>query len=529
MQPYLNNRYECLRIAYFGMRDDFVYRRTRDGLYRNCVLWLQIIKTTSLKDTPMKNLLILALAAIGLTSFAQQSEDPYITPSDPLVVKNIEEWQDLKFGIFMHWGTYSQWGVVESWSICPEDEGWTQRRGEFAKDYYTYLKAYENLQKTFNPVNFNPDKWAYAAKDAGFKYMIFTFKHHDGFCMYDSKYTDYKITDPSTPFHANPKANIGKETTDAFRKQGFKIGTYFSKPDWHCDSYWWPYFPPKDRHVNYNPKRYPERWEQYKNFTYNQIEEILTNYGKVDILWLDGGWVRPNPSIDPDIDWQNSSLYDQDIDMPRIAAMGRRRQPGLIVVDRSVTGEFENYRTPEQEIPAVPLSYPWETCMTMASSWSYVPGDIYKPAKTIIHYLVDIVAKGGNYLLNVGPSPFGDYDRAAYSRMREIGAWMKVNGNAIYGTRPISPYKENNICFTQNKDKRVNAIYMAGEGETDLPSVVKIKGIRPAQNATIQLLGESVNLKWKTVNGETLITIPALIQKMPPCKYAWTFTISQVQ
>ncbi len=209
--------------------------------------------------------------------------------------------------------------------------------------------------------------------------------------------------------------------------------------------------------------------------------------------------------------------------------MGRRHQPGLIVVDRSVSGEFENYRTPEQQIPEIPLDYPWETCMTMASSWSYVPGDIYKPAGTIIHYLVDIVAKGGNYLLNIGPSPLGDYDTIAYSRMKEIGAWMKINGDAIYGTRPVAPYKENNICFTQNKDKRVNAIYLAGNEETKLPPFITLKGIKPAQKSTIQLLGSTLKLKWKTVNGETRIIIPESLQKAPPCSFAWTFTISQVE
>jgi len=167
--------------------------------------------------------------------------------------------------------------------------------------------------------------------------------------------------------------------------------------------------------------------------------------------------------------------------------------------------------------------------MTMASSWSYVPGDIYKPAGTIIHYLVDIVAKGGNYLLNVGPSPLGDYDTVAYSRMKQIGAWMKVNGDAIYGTRPIAPYKEKNICFTQNKDKSVNAIYLAGETETTLPTVVRIKGIKPAKKATIQLLGAKNNMKWKIENGEIVIAIPASLQKTPPCNYAWTFKISQVE
>jgi len=471
------------------------------------------------------NLLLISVQLL----YAQEKEQPYIPPTDPEVVQNLEEWQDLKFGIFMHWGTYSQWGVVESWSICPEDEGWTQRSGPFSKDYFTYKKAYEDLQKTFNPVDFNPDKWATAAKDAGFKYMIVTFKHHDGFCMYDSKYTDYKITSPKTPFHTNPRADAGKETTVAFRKQGFKIGTYFSKPDWHCDAYWWPYFPPKDRNVNYDPKRYPERWQQFKDFTYNQIEEILTGYDKIDILWLDGGWVRPNQSIDPNIDWQKAIPFDQDVDMAKIAAMGRKNQPGLIVVDRSVAGEFENYRTPEQQIPAEPLAYPWETCMTMASSWSYVPGDVYKPAGTIIHYLVDIVAKGGNYLLNIGPSPKGDYDTMAYVRLKEIGEWMKINGDAIYATRPIAPYKEKNICFTQNKDKRVNAIYLAGKEEVTLPPVLKMTGLKPSAKATITLLGNKGNLKWKTENGETTVAIPAKLQKMPPCKHAWTFVISQVE
>ncbi len=479
----------------------------------------------------MKKILFISLIIMAgiFGAKAQEHESPYIWPTDPLVRQNLDEWQDLKFGIFMHWGTYSQWGVVESWSLCPEDEGWTQRRGEYASDYFTYKKAYENLQTTFNPVDFNPDKWANAAREAGFKYVVFSFKHHDGFCMFDTKQTDYKITSLKDPFHTNPKANVGLEIAKSFRDKGFKVGAYFSKPDWNCPDYWWSYFPPKDRNVNYDPAKYPQRWNAFKDFTYKQIEEILTGYGKIDILWLDGGWVRPLKTVDKNVDWQRGIIYDQDIDMARIAAMGRKNQPGLIVVDRSVGTEFENYRTPEQQIPDKPLDYPWETCMTMGYSWSYVPGDTYKSVWTIVHNLVDIVAKGGNYLLNIGPSPLGDYDPVAYDRLKGIGDWMKVNGDAIYATRPIAPYKEGNICFTRTKSGAVNAIYLAAGNENTMPETIVIKGITPKKKADITLLGAKGDLKWKTKNGVTTIEIPSKLRDNPPCKYAWTLRISEVQ
>lgn len=462
-------------------------------------------------------------------AMAQEEKNPYIPPADPLVRENLDRWQDLKFGLFMHWGTYSQWGIVESWSLCPEDVGWSRRRGPHATDYFGYKQAYENLQTTFNPVDFQPQRWARAAKEAGFRYLVFTFKHHDGFCLFDTRETDYRITSPKTPFHSNPKANIAWEICNAFRQEGFLIGAYFSKPDWHNPDYWWPYFPPKDRHVNYDPSRYPERWQSFKDFTYRQIEEIMTGYGKIDILWLDGGWVRPHPVKGDKGTERPSSEYNQDIDMARIAAMARQKQPGLMVVDRAVGSEYENYRTPEQTIPAIPLDHPWETCMTMARSWSYAPKDVYKPARTLIHNLVDIVAKGGNYLLNIGPSPQGDYHPEAYTRLQELGGWLKINGDAIYTTRPVAPYKEGNLCYTRNRGGQVNLIYLASQEETELPAQVTFRGVQPVPNAIISLLGREGTLSWQKRGQETVITVPLEIRRNPPAPWAWTFRISAVQ
>ncbi|HUR65027.1 MAG TPA: alpha-L-fucosidase [Chitinophagaceae bacterium] len=468
-------------------------------------------------------LLILSLLTAS-SVFGQHAK--YTPPSDPLVRKNIEHWQDLRFGLFMHWGTYSQWGIVESWSICPEDEGWTQRQGPYAKNYTEYVKAYEGLQATFNPMKFAPEKWAKAAKEAGMKYIVFTTKHHDGFCMFETKETDYKITDSKTAFSSNTRSNVTKEIFNAFRNEGFLTGAYFSKADWHNENYWWPYFPPKDRNVNYDPKRYPERWSAFKDFTYNQIKELMTGYGKMDILWLDGGWVRPLSSIDTSISWQKGIKDDQDIDMKKIAAMARTYQPGLLIVDRTVPGEYENYTTPEQEVPDTPLSYPWETCMTMGGSWSYVPGDKYKSAQQLIDLLVKIVSRGGNFLLNVGPGPDGDWDPVVYDRMKELGIWIKINGEGIYNSKPMAPYSSDNIYYTQSKDERqFYAFYLSGTKKVDVPEQITLMKVLVKKESIISIAGLNARLKWKTENGNTIIYIPPSLAAKVNSQYAVVFKI----
>ncbi len=450
----------------------------------------------------------------------------YIAPSDPGVQANLKKWQKLKFGLFMHWGTYSQWGVVESWSICPEDEGWTQRKGPYGATYNGYKAAYENLQTTFNPTKFAPEKWVKAAKAAGMKYVVFTTKHHDGFSMFDTKQTDYKITSSKTPFSSNPRANVTKEIFNAFSKENFMIGAYFSKPDWHSEDYWWPYFPPKDRNVNYDPAKHPDHWQKFKDFTYNQISELMSDYGKVDILWLDGGWVRPKNTIDTTVDWQKAITFNQDIDMPRIAKMARSKQPGLIVVDRTVAGEYENYTTPEQTVPNQPLSHPWESCITMGNSWSYVPGDKYKSANEIVNLLVKIVSRGGNLLMNIGPGPDGDWDPTAYNRLADIGKWMAINQEGIYNSIPVAPYSENNVYYTQSENgKSVYAFVTSATENVTIPDTLTLHLQNAKQVKSVKLLGVAGKIKFSKQSDAITLNIPVKLQNTNGLKQAAVFKI----
>ena len=491
----------------------------------------------------MKNrLAIILILLLSLNQlYSQEHKQNYFPVTDSMVAEKLEQWQDLKFGLLMHWGAYSQWGIVESWSICPEDYGWCERKKEGTPDtYFEYVKAYENLKTTFNPVEFNPRMWANAAKKAGMKYVVFTTKHHDGFCMFDSKFTDYKVTDKDCLFSNSKQSNITLEIFNAFRKEGLWTGAYFSKPDWHCDDYWWPYFPPRDRNVNYDPVAYPDKWNSYVDFTHNQIMELLSDYGKVDILWLDGGWVAKTSNSEiknfyqskleeTDYGFFKSTIVNQDIKMDELVTKARKVQPGLIVVDRAVEGPNQNYLTPENRVPEEALPYPWESCIIAGGGWSYVPDAKFMSGFDAVHMLTDIVCKGGNLLLNIAPSPEGTWPEGAYKLLGEIGEWMDVNSEAIYETRAIAPYKESEICFTRKKDsKTIYAIFNAKDENSKMPKEIIIKSFDLNNDSKISLLGSKEKISWKKSGDGIVISVSSKLQKNPPCNYAWCFKIEDV-
>jgi alpha-L-fucosidase len=434
-------------------------------------------------------LVLLPISLNAQNTFVHEQSSDYEWPTDSLVLKKLDKWQDLKFGVIFHWGLYSVPGIVESWALCSED--WITRYGH--ENYQEFKNWYWGISKEFNPTKFNPIKWAEVMKQAGMKYVIFTTKHHDGFCMFDSKYTDFSIA--KGPFKNSPKADVAKYVFDAFRKDNFMIGTYFSKPDWHNQDYWWDYYATPDRNVNYKIEQHPKTWENFKNYTFNQISELMSNYGSVDILWFDGGWV-------------DAGNKGQDINMPKIATMARQKQPGILVVDRTIHGKYENYQTPEQKIPETQLSHPWESCITLTHSWGWVKDPNYKTPNQIISTLIEVVAKGGSLLLGVGPTPEGLIEEPSIDRLQQIGLWMKKNGKAIYNTRITPSYHSGNVWFTADKnEKTIYALYALPEGEK-IPAKIEWKGNIPTKSSKIKLLESGTSVKWTVKDNKVIVSLP---------------------
>lgn len=438
--------------------------------------------------------------------FVHGVSDGYDWPTDEAVLEKLDRWQDLKFGVFFHWGLYSIPGISESWPLCSEDRFIARRRKIRSDLNYEQFKTwYWGLKDSFDPQRFDPEAWAGVMEDAGMKYMVFTTKHHDGFCMFDSEQSDFSVA--ATPFGSDPRHDIAKHVFDSFRRRGFMIGAYFSKPDWHCPYYWHPDKATPSRHVNYDIEVHPDWWKRFKEYTAAQIDELMTRYGRIDILWLDGGWV---------------SAPKEDIDMDRIVDDARVKQPGMLAVDRTIRGRNENYQTPELRIPETQLPHPWESCITLTNRWGWWPDAPYKSARTVIGVLAEVTAKGGSLLLGVGPTGQGEIEEQAIVRLREIGEWLRANGRAIYGTRITPNYRSGDVWFTADKDgKTLYALYALPDG-AELPAEIEWTGNEPT--GTMRLLRGNRRVNYTVRDGKVKVKLPAGVKNEP---LAFAFRIAQ--
>lgn len=319
----------------------------------------------------------------GVHTYSQ--EEAYVWPEEPVLREQLEWFQDQKLALMVHWGVYNQLGMVASWALSDEDAEWSRKTVDWTDDGEVFKRQYRALNRAFDPVAFQPEEWAKMAKECGFRYLILTTKHHDGFCLWDTAYTEYKTTAEDCPFHTHKYADIVRAMFDAFRKEKLGIGVYYSKADWHCPDYWEKekvFTGKTTRNPTYNPKENPEAWERFRAFTRDQILELGKQYGRLDILWFDAGWV--------------AATNGQDIRLGEIVEEVRKTQPWVLAVDRTVGGAYENYVTPEMCVPEKPLRVPWESCLTLGADFNYAYGDHYKSPRELVNLLVNIVAKGGN-------------------------------------------------------------------------------------------------------------------------------------
>jgi len=357
--------------------------------------------------------IVLALPALALS--AQETE----AQRDA----RMKWWTEARFGMFIHWGLYA----------LPARHEWVKQREQIADaDYQKYFDH-------FNPDLYDPKEWARAAKKAGMKYFVVTTKHHEGFCLWDSKYTDYKAT--KTPYGKD----LLKPMVEAFREEGLRVGFYYSLLDWHHPDYTIDKFHPMFNNPEFREKAKNRDMKKYAEYLRNQVREILTEFGPIDCLFLDFSF--PGENGKGRKDWHSEKLLK----------MIRELQPNIVINDRldllDVPGGWD-YRTPEQFMPREWVKMngqrvPWETCQTFSGSWGYHRDEAtWKSVRQLVVMLIETVSKGGNLLLNVGPTARGTFDSRATERLEGIGAWMKANSRAIYAcTQAPDEFKTPQNCL----------------------------------------------------------------------------------
>jgi len=369
----------------------------------------------------------------------------------------LARWQAMRFGMFIHWGPVSLTGKEIGWS-----------RGAA-----TPIEVYDNLYRQFNPTNFNADDWAIVAKAAGMKYVVLTTKHHDGFCLWDTRQTDFNIM--NSPFHRD----VVKELAAACKKQGLAFGAYYSTCDWHHPAF--PLGSPGGKSKKPNPDL-----KAYDAYLRSQVRELITNYGPLLYLWFDV-----------------PQVYGAEFGSPMVK-MVRALQPDILINNRAynapnpekAVGDFE---TPEQRVGEYQDDRPWETCMTICRQWAWKPDDEMKSLEQCLQTLVACAGGDGNLLFNVGPTPDGIIETRQVERLKQMGAWLAKNGESIYDTRG-GPWKPTGAVASTRKG---NTVYLhllrADDGRVELPDLGrKVK--------TAMLLNDGA-VKFEQAGGKLRLTI----------------------
>lgn len=390
-------------------------------------------------------ILALGLSALASGRLSADNGIPGYRPTEE-IVKAQEEFQDNKFGIFLHWGIYSMTAQGE-WYMNNAGINW---------------REYAKLASGFYPSRFDAAEWVSAIKASGAKYICITSRHHDGFSMFGTEYSDFNIVD-ATPFGRD----VLKELADECSRQGIKLHFYYSHIDWRRSDY------PKGRTgLNTGCDRSQEDWDSYFTFMNNQLTELLTNYGPVGAIWFDGKWDQDG---NPDFDWQLDEQY----------AMIHRLQPSCLIANNHHETPFpgENIQIFERDLPGenkAGLSgqdvsrLPLETCETMNGMWGYkIQDQNYKSTKELIHLLVRAAGRNANLLLNIGPQPNGELPEVAVQRLSEIGEWMKKYGETIYGTRigSVAPHpwgvstSKDNTQYIHILEYQDNTIFLPVKGK----------------------------------------------------------------
>lgn len=403
--------------------------------------------------------------------------------------QRIEWYKQARFGMFIHWGLYA-----------------IPARGEWIRNVERIsVEDYQQFFDEFNPVDYDPKAWAKAAKYAGMKYAVLTAKHHDGFCLFDTKLTDYKSTNTIC------KRDLVREYIDAFRAEGIKVGLYYSLIDWHHEDF--PHYGDAHHPMRENEafKNVTHEFDNYLNYMHAQVEELCTNYGQIDVMWFDFSY---------------GELRDEKWRATELVNMIRSHQPNVIIDNRlEVSGEgfgslatdnptvySGDFVSPEQIIPphgivkenGEPIM--WEACITMNDNWGYCAKDLnYKPASTVIRKLVDCVSKDGNMLINVGPDAKGNIPKQSLEILDQVGQWMKSNHESIYNCGSSGMSKPENGRITRNGNKLYYHIMESSIGG------VPLYGICKDEVKKIRLLSDSSEIKpldnWSVNNYPDIVFI----------------------